>query len=70
MNNLHPLIAAALAPYAPKPAPCQCDAYAFPHRALSGQCQVEQRQVVVSVRNLDHILDDPRRGQAAWINKG
>jgi hypothetical protein len=41
--HIHPTIAAivnAASPAVPsKPAPCRCDAYAFPHRIASGRCR-------------------------------
>lgn len=48
------------------PLVCRCAAYKFPHRKFSGDCDPQDPP---PRRNIDHILDDPRRGQAEWINR-
>jgi len=56
---------------------CNCGAYKCKHRKESGRCTVETRGDAnpadswLSGRRvpIDHILDDPRRGQAADINR-
>jgi hypothetical protein len=51
---------------------CRCCAYTFPHRESGGQCQYEDGQDLSEHDdyNIDHYMDDPRRGQAAWIKSG
>jgi hypothetical protein len=50
--------------------PCHCKAYPFPHRPNSGQCEGDETTAVEdSSTALDEYLDDPRRGQAEWINE-
>lgn len=48
---------------------CHCDAYRFPHRLFGGECQGELEVVAVKSPSVDERLDDPRRGQAAYINR-
>jgi len=51
---------------------CRCCAYTFPHREGGGQCQYEDGQDTVQRDDytIDQYMDDPRRGQAAWIKAG
>lgn len=60
---------------------CRCRAYKFPHRKDGGRCTAETRgeqdehaldfwlTMPHPRRNIDHVLDDPRRGQAKDINR-
>ena len=61
---------------------CRCDAYRFPHREGGGKCEGDPergddeaadrwllRLMERGYRNIDELLDDPRRGQAAAINR-
>lgn len=65
--------------------PCWCGEYAFPHRLFGGRCNAgpNEEPVPYSERGwrvedaqpderteIDNRLDDPRRGQAQWINQG
>lgn len=56
-----------------KTALCRCAAYKFPHRKDGGRCVADTRddqgEGIRHRRNIDHILDDPRRGQAESINR-
>lgn len=51
---------------------CRCCAYPFPHREGGGQCKYEDGQDMAEYDDysIDHYMDDPRRGQAAWIKAG
>lgn len=68
----------------PEPRTCWCGAYAFPHRFGGGQCEGGEDGRCVDPRHagelpedfsgeagedIDHRLDDPRRGEAAFINR-
>ena len=57
--------------------PCRCEAYRFPHREYGGLCagdpdrgdeESADRWLTYAMkrgyRNMDELLDDPRRGQA------
>lgn len=52
---------------------CRCKAYPFPHRIEGGKCNAVTQDSYWPERprrrNIDHILDDPRRGQAEWIKR-
>ena len=62
---------------------CRCDAYSFPHRMYGGRCEAHDPEAgdeeaadrwLVGLmerghRNIDEVLDDPRHGQAAGINR-
>lgn len=52
----------------PKPDPCSCAAFDFPHRYGSGDCMGADPDAGLK-QLLDHMLDDPRHGQAAGLNK-
>lgn len=47
---------------------CHCAAYAFPHRHDVRRCIVEQDDEGDDYA-ADHRADDPRKGQAAEINR-
>jgi hypothetical protein len=51
---------------------CRCDAYPFPHRESGGACTFEFGEDTVEYDDysIDEYMDDPRRGQAAWIKAG
>lgn len=49
--------------------PCYCNAYPFPHRYAGGDCTGEDDLVAWDRPTIDEVLDDPRRGQAASINR-
>ncbi len=58
-----------------QPEPCRCEAYSFPHRPSSGHCdylegEYDRIEPTIHHPSLDERLDDPRRGQATWINAG
>lgn len=46
---------------------CHCAAYAFPHRHDVRRCIVEQDEG--DDYAADHRADDPRKGQAAGLNR-
>lgn len=48
---------------------CRCCAYPFPHREGGGACTFMDGEDTVEHDDLTHdqYMDDPRRGQAAWI---
>ena len=62
---------------------CRCEAYAFPHRMYGGKCEAFDPEagdeeaadrwlgglMRRGYRNIDELLDDPRRGQAAALNR-
>lgn len=72
-------------PAKPAQTTCWCGAYAFPHRYLGGQCEGGEEGQAVHPHfagelppafedyeprdDIDHRLDDPRRGEAAFINR-
>jgi hypothetical protein len=48
---------------------CRCLAYPFPHRKDSKECLTLRLDQEDRARQWDAMLDDPRYGQAAQLNR-